>query len=351
MYGVKIQEKERRIKHRIRKMENMIKVAINGYGTIGKRVADGVSKQDDMDIVGVAKNTPNFEARQAVEKGYDLYAASEKLYSGDVPVVDDLEKMLEKADVVVDATPSGIGEENKEIYKDFDIKSIFQGGEDKNVAKKSFNAISNYSDCIDTDSLRVVSCNTTGLLRFLTPLAEKLSLGRIRATLVRRGGDPTQYGRGPINDILPDPISLPSHHGPDVKSVRPDIDIFTTAVKVPSTLMHLHSINAEINVDKKEVIDILEKQNRIRLVRKDEYISSTAEIKEWALDIGRNRGDVLENAVWKNSIEVKNGELFAFQAIHQESNVIPENIDAIRSITGFKDKEKSMEKTNNSLNI
>ncbi len=329
----------------------MVKVAVNGYGTIGKRVADAVSRQDDMDIVGVAKNTPNFEARHAVEKGYDLYAASEKLYSDDVAVTGYLDEMLEKADVVVDATPSGTGEENKEIYTDFDIKTIFQGGEDENVAENSFNAVSNYRECIDIDSVRVVSCNTTGLLRFLTPLNEELNLEQVRATLVRRGGDPTQYNRGPINDILPDPISLPSHHGPDVKSVRPDINILTTAVKVPSTLMHLHSINAEIDADKREVINILERQNRIRLVRKDEYISSTAEIKEWALDLGRNRGDVLENAVWKESIEVKNGELFAFQAIHQESNVIPENIDAIRAITGFKDREKSMKKTDTSLNI
>jgi len=30
-----------------------IKVAINGFGTIGKRVADAVDAQDDMEIVGV----------------------------------------------------------------------------------------------------------------------------------------------------------------------------------------------------------------------------------------------------------------------------------------------------------
>ena len=34
----------------------VVKVAINGYGTIGKRVADAVDAQDDMEIVGV-KNT------------------------------------------------------------------------------------------------------------------------------------------------------------------------------------------------------------------------------------------------------------------------------------------------------
>ena len=33
----------------------VVKVAINGYGTIGKRVADAIDAQDDMEIVGVTK--------------------------------------------------------------------------------------------------------------------------------------------------------------------------------------------------------------------------------------------------------------------------------------------------------
>ena len=37
-----------------------IKVAINGYGTIGKRVADAVDAQNDMEIVGVTKTRPAF---------------------------------------------------------------------------------------------------------------------------------------------------------------------------------------------------------------------------------------------------------------------------------------------------
>lgn len=34
-----------------------IKVAINGYGVIGKRVADTVRQQDDMGLIGVADLT------------------------------------------------------------------------------------------------------------------------------------------------------------------------------------------------------------------------------------------------------------------------------------------------------
>ena len=51
----------------------MKNVGINGYGTIGKRVADAVACQDDMQIVGVTKRTPDFEAKMAVEKGFPLY--------------------------------------------------------------------------------------------------------------------------------------------------------------------------------------------------------------------------------------------------------------------------------------
>ncbi|HII95084.1 MAG TPA: glyceraldehyde-3-phosphate dehydrogenase, partial [Candidatus Methanofastidiosum sp.] len=51
----------------------MINVFINGYGTVGKRVADAVALQKDMKIIGVSKRTPDFDAEQAIKKGFDLY--------------------------------------------------------------------------------------------------------------------------------------------------------------------------------------------------------------------------------------------------------------------------------------
>ena len=33
------------------------KIAVNGYGTIGKRVADAVRAQDDMEIIGIPKQS------------------------------------------------------------------------------------------------------------------------------------------------------------------------------------------------------------------------------------------------------------------------------------------------------
>jgi hypothetical protein len=52
-----------------------VNVAANGYGNIGKRVADAEAKQDDMKLVGVPKTSPNFEAFVAAQKGHQLYVA------------------------------------------------------------------------------------------------------------------------------------------------------------------------------------------------------------------------------------------------------------------------------------
>ncbi|MCQ8905310.1 MAG: glyceraldehyde-3-phosphate dehydrogenase, partial [Methanothermobacter sp.] len=108
----------------------MISVAINGYGTIGKRVADAVAAQDDMKVVGVSKTKPDFEARVAIEKGYDLYISipeRENLFDeAGMPVSGTVEEMLEEADIVVDATPEGIGAKNLEMYREKGIKAIFQ---------------------------------------------------------------------------------------------------------------------------------------------------------------------------------------------------------------------------------
>ncbi len=332
-----------------------IKVAINGYGTIGKRVADAVMLQDDMEIVGVAKTRPNFETLMAKEKGYDIYTLSEKVESMEkagIEVSGTVGEMAEKADVVVDCTPGGVGASNKELYQKVGTKAIWQGGEDHDLAGCSFNAETNYDQALGKDFVRVVSCNTTGLCRVIAPLDREYGVKKARITLMRRAADPGDIKHGPINAIIPNPIKLPSHHGPDVKTVMPHIDIATTAVKLPTTLMHLHTVNLELTSDctAEDVETILGQQSRIRFV--GQGITSTAEIMEMARDLDRPRSDMWENCVWNESITMYEGELYFFQGIHQESDVIPENIDAIRAMTELEsDGIRSVEKTNKAMGI
>jgi len=333
-----------------------IKVGVNGYGTIGKRVADAVTLQPDMDLVGVAKTSPNVEAAAARQRGYSLYTPkkyTERFDDTAFELAGTLKDLIKESDVMVDTTPSGIGAENRKRYAAENTPAIFQGGEDADVADVSFVASETFEEAQGEEAVRVVSCNTTGLSRALGTLDRELGVGKARATLVRRGGDPTQPNRGPINDTMPDPPTIPSHHGPDVEAVLPHIDIDTLAVKVPTTLMHLHAVNVtlESETDADTVREILDEHPRVELVPGEAGVEGCAHLREAANDRGRPRGDVWENCVWDESVTVKGSDLYFFQAIHQESDVVPENIDAVRALAGTADAAESVARTDEALGI
>ncbi len=333
-----------------------VKVAINGYGTIGKRVADAVSMQDDMEVIGVTKTKPDFEAKNALKKGYKLYCAipeNLKLFEeAGVNVEGTVEELIEKADIVIDCSPGKVGAKNKPMYEKAGIKAIFQGGEKKDVAEISFNALANYEKAVGKNYVRVVSCNTTGLVRVLYLLDKNFGIEKVRAVMIRRVVDPKEDKKGLVNGIMPDPIKLPSHHGPDVQTVLPHIDITTVAFKVPTTLMHVHSLNVQLKdgVSEDDVIDVFEKEPRILMISGEEGFASTAKIIEWAREI-RLRYDLFENIIWRDSIALVGNELYFTQAIHQEAIVVPENVDAIRAMLELAEKEESIRKTNESLEI
>lgn len=334
-------------------MADKIKIGVFGYGTIGKRVADAVKLQKDMELVGVTGNTYNFRMEVAnMEKIKIFTVADDKdfLANGIKPegTVNDL---MQACDVIVDCTPKKIGRENKEkYYIPNKVKAILQGGEKQDVGECSFVAQCNYKEALNKDYVRVVSCNTTGLSRTLNAIDNKFGIVDVCATMIRRGADPGDIFHGPINAVVP-VLEMPSHHGPDVKTVLKDMEIFTTALSVSSTLMHVHTLTCEMKkpVKAEDVVDVLKNTRRVRIVRNAERVRSTAEIMELAKDLGAKRGDMHDICIWEEAVGTHNSKLFFMQAIHQESDVVPENIDCIRAMMGFEDAEKSMDMTDKSF--
>jgi glyceraldehyde-3-phosphate dehydrogenase (NAD(P)) len=339
----------------------MINVGINGYGTIGKRVADAVMKQKDMKVIGAVKVSANYEAKVCVQRGVPLYLApeakKEDFDKKKIPIAGKADELFDAADVIVDASPGKeeeIAQGFKKTFEEKKKKALFQGGEPHELTGFSFNSLWSYDQAKGRQFARVVSCNTTGLCRSIYAVSQVSKINRIDAVMVRRTADPGNSKTGPVNAIVPE-VKVPSHHGPDVQSViGTKFNINTMAVKVPTTIMHVHNIMmhlADKAVTEDGIIESMKKTPRIILVKTKDGFKSTAEIMEYARDLGRPWGDLYEIAVWEDSIHIKDGVLYFCQAIHQESDVIPEEIDCIRAMFGTMSRDKSIAETNKTMGI
>ncbi|MDE1858618.1 MAG: type II glyceraldehyde-3-phosphate dehydrogenase [Thaumarchaeota archaeon] len=335
----------------------MIKVGINGYGTIGRRVADAVRKQKDMELVGVTAAHPHYKYALAREKGIPLYALDmkslEAFNGAGYGLKGTLNDLLQRVDVVVDGAPEDSGPANKALYQSAGVKAIFQGGEDHELTGTSFVAQCNFEAAKGKGMVRVVSCNTTGLCRTLGAVDGGVGISKARAVLARRATDPDDVKKGPIDAVVLDPTTVPSHHGPDVQTVLQGIPVVTMAFKVPTTHMHLHSLILSLKkqASRDDVVKALQSAPRITLVDGKSGFKSTANIMDWAREKGRDRNDVYEASVWKDSVTVVDGEAYMFLGVHQEAIVVPENVDAIRALSGGYTREESMKMTDDSLGI
>jgi len=117
-------------------------------------------------------------------------------------------------------------------------------------------------------------------------------------------------------------------------------------------MMHMHAIRitTKKDVSRDRVIELINNHPRLGLIKKSIGIRSTAELKEFAMDLGRQRSDLYENCIFEDSIYANKNDLCFFQAIHQEADVVVENVDAIRAMMGVqKDGAASIKTTNDAL--
>jgi glyceraldehyde-3-phosphate dehydrogenase (NAD(P)) len=334
------------------------RVAINGYGVIGKRVADAVALQEDMELVGVADVSLDYRIRVAAERGYPIYASTAEqrpvMAEAGIPVAGTLDELLEQADGVVDCTPKGIGARNKERYEAAGVKAIWQGGEKHELAGLSFLAQVNYAEALDGQWARAVSCNTTALCRVLHALQRNGWVKRARAVLLRRATDPWEsHMDGMINTAVPE-TKVPSHQGPDAQTVLSELDITTMAGAGPFNLSHLHFAMVETTrpVTLTELRHALWEEPRIAFVRSGDGLVSLSSVVELMRDLGRPRNDMWEVAVWEDALAVDEREVYLTFQVHNEAIVVPENVDAIRALTGIeRDAAASIEATDRSLGI
>jgi len=335
-----------------------VRVAINGYGVIGKRVADAVRQQPDMDLVGVSDVTTDYRVQTARVIGLHVFAALPDrvaaMHAAGIDVAGTLDDLLGAVDVVVDCTPKGIGARNLARYRTAGVKAVLQGGEKHEVTGHSFVAQANYASAVGRDATRVVSCNTTATVRTLGALKTAGLLNKARGVLIRRATDPWEADHGGImNTVVPE-AHIPSHQGPDAQTVLPDLDVLTAAAKAAHTQCHLHYWIVELARDttRDEVLEAFRAAPRIAFVRTQDGLVALNSTVELMRDLGRPRGDLWEVALWEDVLAVSGREAIYTYQVFNEAIVVPEAVDAIRALTGVvTDGPTSIARTDDALGI
>ncbi|MHB1345905.1 MAG: type II glyceraldehyde-3-phosphate dehydrogenase [Candidatus Humimicrobiaceae bacterium] len=314
-----------------------IRVGVIGFGVIGQRLADGVALQGDMELTGVCDIEPTLSIRAMFDSGspYPMYVFEnsnrEAFERENFPVAGTLDDLLKKVDIILDATPAGIGMKNKEIYKQKGIKAIFQGGEKNDVADVFFHGYANYEKGVGKDYLKLTSCNTTGFVRAVDCIDKAVGVERVVVTIIRRVADPGDSHRGLVDVALVEKV--PNQQAKDLMLIMPHIEATGVLVHVPTTHGHIISVLAtpKKKITVEQAIKLFEAHPRIKVVEIAKGFNSNSAMFRYARDKGNKRADMYEIAVFKETVALSGDNLFFTVSIPQEAVVIPETIDGIRA--------------------
>jgi len=99
-------------------------------------------------------------------------------------------------------------------------------------------------------------------------------------------------------------------------------------------------------------LKVLRNAPRLAPVRTSDGVDSMNAVAEMMRDLGRPRADMWEVAFWEDILSVEDGEASLVYQVHNESVVVPENVDAIRALTGLESNwKRSVAMTDKSLGI
>ncbi|MGB8173090.1 MAG: type II glyceraldehyde-3-phosphate dehydrogenase [Nitrososphaeraceae archaeon] len=309
----------------------MVKVFINGYGNIGRRIATAFSQDKEIQFIGVGKYSVDDRVKDAVDRNFPLYVPANmvsKFKEKGFPVSGNISNAIMESDIVIDAAKDGYGYDNKvNLYEPLNKAAIFQGGEDntgvKKVADVIHNSRVNYKDMFKKKYVIQGSCNVSGMGRILQPMIEKYGseIERYDVTLIRRSAD--------LEDLkeVKDSIEWDKnpHHQDDVKSFLPTVNLYVEAYKVPSRMMHLHQMTVRFKSaapDKESFLDIYEKEFGVAILSD---ARGTGDIRKKAIDLGFEHGDTNMVHIHSDTIRTQDDTLKLLYSDDQTGMVIPEN--------------------------
>jgi glyceraldehyde-3-phosphate dehydrogenase (NAD(P)) len=269
-------------------------VHVIGTGTIGEPLIGllcDVKKELGIDVVSFHKRTPLTTDRSKVvdliRRGALLVTDEDKVAKfedmGMKVSMTQLEA-IDAASVVIDCTPSGVGQQNKiEFYEKFKHNTLgfVAQGSEFGFGKPYARGINDAALVPGEDQfIQVVSCNTHNIAVLLHTLAlaegNPENLVTARFVMMRRANDISQDGSfvpAPQVGKHDDP-QFGTHHARDAyhlfKTLGYELNVFSSAIKLNTQYMHSiwFDIQVKESITLNQVISRLRANKRVALTEK-----------------------------------------------------------------------------------
>ena len=329
-------------------MERKI-VHVIGTGTIGEPLIGLLCDYQDqlgIDEITFHKNSALKHDRSKVidllKRGARLAVDQEKISDFKKLKIDsdlETEEAIQRASVVIDCTPKGIGHDNKaKYYKKFSksVKGFLAQGSEDGFGKKYARGVNDSTLNSDNKFIQIVSCNTHNISCITNTIALNSNIDNLESgnfLCVRRANDLSQE-----DSFIPSPKvgihdddKYGTHHARDSASLFStlglDLNLFSSAMKVNSQYMHIIWFKLEL----KESINMDDLKNR--LVSNPLVAMTTKDMTSSVFSFGRDHGHygriLNQTVIVEQSLHLRNGnEVFGFCFTPQDGNSILSSIAA-----------------------
>jgi glyceraldehyde-3-phosphate dehydrogenase (NAD(P)) len=248
---------------------------------------------------------------------------------------------LDKADVVVDCTPSGVGISNKnEFYENYleNTKGFIAQGSEFGFGKMYARGINDVALENGNDRfVQIVSCNTHNLCALVQSVAlvdGEDNLNEARFLCIRRSNDISQVsGFVPSPDVGKhgDPV-FGTHHARDAyhlfRTRGLDLNLFSSALKTNTQYMHCiyFSLNLKRAVTTEEVLHRFGSDSKICMTKKQ----SACEVFSFGRDHGYFGRILNQTVVVEPSVAVRKGhDVVGFCFTPQDGNSLLSSFSAV----------------------
>lgn len=338
-------------------------VHVVGTGTIGEPLIGLLSdfRRDlGIDTISFHKRTPLTTERAKVKNLLDRGAllctdkpSIPKFEDLGMKVTWDAEEAIQRASVVIDCTPSGVGHANKNQYyekhADSTLGFVAQGSE-FGFGKMYARGVNDSALQIGTDKfVQVVSCNTHNISVLLRTIAlgagDPDNLVEGKFLLMRRSSDISQD-----EDFIPSPKvgkhddpKFGTHHARDAfhlfETLGYKLNLFSSAIKLPTQYMHClwFSIRMKERITLNQLIQRFRDNDRIALTEK----KSANQIFSFGRDHGHYGRILSQTVVVVPTLQVREvdggSEVIGFSYTPQDGNPL---LSSVAIASWFMDPEK-----------